>query len=60
MNAKDFMLALTDVEDTFLSEAADEDNIKELFADFKAEADEETAENADYNSGGGIIPPKEG
>ena len=59
MNAKNFMLALTQVEDSFLSEAADEENIRSLFADFE-ENGEETAENSDYNSGGGIIPPKEG
>ena len=60
MNAKNFMLALTQVEDSFLSEAADEENIRSLFADFKAEADDETAENADYNSGGELYPKKKG
>lgn len=60
MNAKDFMLALTQVEDSFLSEAADEENIRSLFADFKAKADDETAENSDYNSGGELYPKKKG
>ncbi|MBQ2811822.1 MAG: hypothetical protein IJE63_01115, partial [Clostridia bacterium] len=59
MNAKNFMLALTQVEDSFLSEAADEENIRSLFADFE-ENGEETAENSDYNSGGELYPKKKG
>lgn len=60
MNAKEFMLALTDVEDALLSEAADEDNIKALFADFKAETDGETAENVECNSERELYTKKKG